>query len=83
MYKTVKKIIIDDPCKENLERFKNIGCIIGSGCWLCRDIFFGSEPYLIAIGNNVRITDGVCFITHDGGLWTLRKMDLLENADYF
>jgi UDP-3-O-[3-hydroxymyristoyl] glucosamine N-acyltransferase len=83
LYKKIEKIITNDPDKENLERFKNNGGIIGSGCWLGRDIFFGSEPYLIAIDNNVRITDGVCFITHDSGLWTLQKMGLLENADYF
>lgn len=33
--------------------------------------------------NNVRISANVNFITHDGGLWTLRKMKLLENADFF
>ncbi len=27
---------------------------------------FGSEPYLIEIGNDVTITNGVIFITHDG-----------------
>jgi acetyltransferase-like isoleucine patch superfamily enzyme len=34
---------------------------------------FGSEPYLICIGNHVTITDGVRFITHDGGVWVLRE----------
>lgn len=28
---------------------------------------WGSEPWLISLGNNVHITDGVRFITHDGG----------------
>ncbi|MFN7875411.1 MAG: acyltransferase [Pirellula sp.] len=28
---------------------------------------FGTEPYLVKIGNNVTITHGVIFITHDGG----------------
>jgi acetyltransferase-like isoleucine patch superfamily enzyme len=27
---------------------------------------FGSEPYLIEIGNNTQITDGVSFYTHSG-----------------
>lgn len=27
---------------------------------------FGSEPYLIEIGNDVTVTNGVIFITHDG-----------------
>ena len=34
---------------------------------------FGSEPYLIKIGNHVEIASGVRFITHDGGMWIFRK----------
>ena len=36
---------------------------------------FGSEPYLITIGQNVEITAGVVFITHDGAAWSLRNFD--------
>jgi len=39
--------------------------------------FFGSEPYLINIGNHVHIGSNVQLITHDGGVWVLR--DLLNN----
>ena len=34
---------------------------------------FGSEPWLITIGDNVYITAGVTFVTHDGGTLILRK----------
>ena len=34
---------------------------------------FGSEPYLIEIGNNVTITRGVSFVNHDGGVGLLRQ----------
>lgn len=34
---------------------------------------FGSEPWLISIGNNCYITAGVKFINHDGGTLILRK----------
>jgi acetyltransferase-like isoleucine patch superfamily enzyme len=34
---------------------------------------FGTEPWLIDIGNNVFITNGVQFITHDGGTLLLRR----------
>jgi len=34
---------------------------------------FGSEPYLITIGDDVTITDGVIFHNHDGGVGLLRK----------
>ena len=30
---------------------------------------FGSEPYLVVIGNHVTVTGGVRFVTHDGGVW--------------
>lgn len=33
---------------------------------------FGSEPYLVSIGDHVTITEGVRFVTHDGGVWVLR-----------
>lgn len=33
---------------------------------------FGSEPYLVRLGSKVEITSGVKFITHDGGVWSLR-----------
>lgn len=34
---------------------------------------FGSEPYLIKIGNHCTITSGVQLITHDGGAWIFRE----------
>lgn len=55
------------------------GVKIGSGCDIAKNVNFGSEPWLIQIGNNVRITQRVQFITHDGGLWTLRKMGLISS----
>ena len=49
---------------------------------------FGSEPYLISLGNHVRINAGVQLITHDGGMWVLRSdysgfADKYKNADKF
>ncbi|WP_434743540.1 acyltransferase [Micromonospora sp. SH-82] len=34
---------------------------------------FGSEPWMITLGNDVHITAGVQFVTHDGGTLILRK----------
>jgi acetyltransferase-like isoleucine patch superfamily enzyme len=39
---------------------------ISSGC-------FGSEPWLITLGNNVHITGDCQFLTHDGSTLILRK----------
>ena len=38
-----------------------------------KNISFGSEPFLIEIGDNVTITPGVKFQTHDGGVALFRK----------
>lgn len=38
---------------------------------------FGSEPWMIKIGNDVYITAGTNFLTHDGGTLILRR----ENPD--
>lgn len=51
---------------------KQQGMLIGDDCDIYRNVDFGSEPYLITIGNHVRINSGVSFFTHDGGLWVLR-----------
>jgi acetyltransferase-like isoleucine patch superfamily enzyme len=51
------------------------GVTIGNGCrWMNpSSSTFGSEPYLITIGDHVSIGGGVRFITHDGGVWIFRK----------
>ena len=69
--------------KKNIEDFIAGGGILGTGCHISSDVVFGTEPYLITIGNNVRLTHGVKFVTHDGGIWVLRQMGLLEDADLF
>ena len=42
-----------------------------------------TEPYLVSIGNNVFITTGVIFHTHDGGAWVFKEeindIDILGN----
>lgn len=40
---------------------------------------FGSEPYLISIGDNCLITSGVTFVTHDGAIGVAYKF--LQNKD--
>lgn len=59
------------------------GIDIGENCEIYSNVSFGSEPYLISIGDNVRITSGCKFITHDGGVWVLRNLKLLDNGDLF
>lgn len=62
---------------------KFIGVKIGNECSIHKSASFGSEPYLIEIGDNVRITSNVQLTTHDGGLWVLRNNGKLPNSDKF
>jgi acetyltransferase-like isoleucine patch superfamily enzyme len=53
---------------------KHLGIKIGEGVRITgKNIRFGSEPYLIEIGDDVTITNGVIFETHDGGVGLFRK----------
>lgn len=64
-----------------------IGVSVGSDCrFIGLDInTFGSEPYLIKIGDHVTITSGVRFITHDGGVWVIRRnhpnLDVIDSIE--
>jgi len=57
------------------EKFARLrGVTIGQGCRIyIRQ--WGSEPFLISIGDRVTVTSGVMFITHDGSSWLVRKPD--------
>lgn len=60
---------------------KKRGVKIGDKCVILGSSFpFGSEPYLITLGNKVRINAGVQFITHDGSVWVLRNLPSLDSA---
>ena len=53
------------------EHFRAQGATVGSGTRiLVRDL--GSEPYLVAIGDDTLISSDVAFYTHDGAVWVLR-----------
>ena len=56
--------------KSNIDFARMIGVKIGKNCRIyIRD--FGSEPWLISIGNKVTVTHGVRFINHDGSTWLI------------
>lgn len=67
------------------EKFlRDEGVKIGSGCDIAYSCSFGSEPYLIEIGDQVRINVGVQLITHDGGVWVLRNLyEWAKDIDVF
>lgn len=67
--------------KNSIAYWKEKGAIIGEDCIINASAEFGTEPYLIKIGDHVRINKGVEFVTHDGGVWVLRKASLKEHKE--
>ncbi|MEH0760281.1 acyltransferase [Vibrio sp. 16] len=57
-----------------IDYLRSKGVQVGEGCRIfsLQPGAFGSEPYLVSIGNNVIITQGVRFITHDGSTFLFR-----------
>lgn len=75
----IKKYLVKKHIKSAIKN----GLTIGKDCYIHSRVDFGSEPYLINIGNHVRLTAGVRFITHDGGVWVFRNNKKDENLDVF
>lgn len=80
----MKKLLKKFTNKElTVKTARKIGVEIGKDCRFINVTrsTFGSEPYLIKLGNHVTLTKGVSFITHDGGVWVFRNED--KNIDVF
>lgn len=60
--------------KVNPVRFaKKIGVNITGTIRIYGHVTWGTEPWIISLGDNVHITDSVKFITHDGGTLLFRN----------
>ena len=62
---------------------RKIGVTVGQDCELLNVVSYGSEPWLITIGNHVRLAGGrgVAFITHEGAHWVLKGLDKEKYKD--
>lgn len=71
IYRTLYRIICGkfDPVRYA----KKIGVNMEEDVHIYGKIGWGTEPWIISIGKNVHITNGVKFITHDGGTLLFRK----------
>lgn len=75
----IAKLIYNRIYLSPIKYARKVGVSLGENCYIeTRD--FGSEPYLITIGNYVQIVNGVTFLTH-GGIWALWLVD--KDADTF
>lgn len=69
------RLLFCNTDKRKTRLAKKMGVKIGNNCrFLSNPVtIFTTEPYLVTIGDDVTICNGVHFITHDGGLHVLRK----------
>ena len=80
------KVILSkfEMARSPIEFLRKKGAKIGNSCSIASNVQFGSEPYMITIGNHVRLTENVRLVTHDGGLWVVRELkEEYKNADIF
>ena len=70
--------------RNSIKYWRGQGATIGERCEINPTASLGSEPYLITIGNHVRITTNVSLNAHDGGVWVLRELHPeLSDVDKF
>ena len=61
-------------CRHSAEDYaRRIGVNAGDGFHVYGDVVWSTEPWIITVGDNVHITDGVRFETHDGGTLLFRS----------
>ena len=57
------------------------GCKIGDGTkLLCGIGSFGTEPYLVEIGENCLLSSNLSFLTHDGGVKVLNFLNYFDGV---
>lgn len=59
------------------------GLKLGKNVTVRNNVSFGSEPFLIEIGDNTGIASGVTFITHSGFTTVIRKIEGYEEVRNF
>lgn len=69
--------------KAYIEICKARGLKVGKDVVFIEAPAFGSEPYLIEIGDRTKITAGCTFINHDGAMYAIRSMPKYEDARNF
>jgi acetyltransferase-like isoleucine patch superfamily enzyme len=64
-----------------VEYARHRGVKVGEGCRIYTKAW-GSEPFLIMIGDRVTVTSGVQILTHDGATWLVREADGVRYQRY-
>ncbi len=69
LYKLLAYLVLISKGRQAYAKY--LGVQVGKNCRIITTKW-GTEPFLIDIGDNVTITDGVRFLTHDGSAWLAR-----------
>ncbi len=67
------ELFFASPFKKAIIYNKYLGISFGKNVRILHYPRWGSEPFLIEIGDNVTITRGVSFVNHDGGVALFRS----------
>lgn len=69
MLKKIYRVLYRDlVCARNPVKYaRKIGVNFRGKVFIYGKVSWSTEPWIITVGDNVHITDGVKFITHDGG----------------
>ena len=59
--------------QDHIKYARYLGVKVGNNCRFVDNPAWGTEPYLISIGNHVLISGKVTFLTHDGSTWVFRE----------
>jgi acetyltransferase-like isoleucine patch superfamily enzyme len=81
LFTSIYKFILEKSSSESKVKYlRKKGIKIGVNCEI-NTMSFSTEPYLIEIGDNVGISDGAVFITHDAGIRCFKEE--FPNNDIF
>jgi len=77
MYKKLKRLYLLVLSFVSYEKYaRKIGVKLGKDCCLLGRPSFGSEPYLVSLGDHVLTAGGkISIITHEGGHWVLQGLN--------
>lgn len=76
----LKKIAVFLLKKDLIKKSRRKGVTIGNDCKLISYPRWGSEPWLIQIGDHVEISSAVTFLTHDGATWCFRNQERYKDV---
>lgn len=80
MLQRLKSRLVRYIQRKRLNEFRRQGLQIAEDCRLVDMPSFGSEPFLISIGEHVAISGRVTFITHDGATHLFRHLPGFEGV---